>query len=750
MYRYVKRMLILSLLMLSLPTIKAGGEQAPNGYRDQNLYQVPRASSEVKIDGIIEEPAWRDALKLELAYEVRPGENIEPPVQTDMLITYDDKDVLIAFKCYDPEPSKIRARYTDRDNLWADDWVGVMLDTFNDQRRAFEFVVNPFGIQMDAINDDVGGRYDTSWNAIWKSGGRITDEGYEVELAIPFNQLRFQPANGSQVWGVDGFRSYPRTDRHHLGLFPRTRGANSYLAQADKIEGFVGVKPGKNLEIAPTITAIRTDEREDFPDGDLKEEDSQVDVGVTLRWSLTPNVTLNGTVNPDFSQVEADVVKLDINEQFALYYEETRPFFKEGADYFHTSMLNLLHTRTIADPSTAVKLTGRTGHHTYGVFTARDGITNIIIPGSQGSESDSFDMATMTTVGRYRYNFGNSSVIGGMVTSREGSGYYNRVANLDMRYRITPSDNLTVNLAGSDTRYNDEMIELFGIDDPKVSDHAFAFFYSHSARNWFARAEYYDVGEGFRADLGFVPKVNYRRVEAGGDYIWHGDKNRYFNRISIGGDWDYTEEQNGNVLEREYEAWFNYNGPKESECGAGIGTRYYVYESTGFDQVFYWTYFNLRPTGDLFARFSFNGGDWIDFDYVRPATQKIIDTGFDYHLGKHLFIGFSYTYQTLDVDEGRLFTANVPQSRIVFQFNNRMFIRAILQYIDVRRDQSLYEDEVDEVSKDFFSQYMFSYKINPQTVAYIGYSDSNSGTENHALTQKDRTFFIKLGYAWLP
>ena len=202
------------LLMAATPSARA-----EPGSPDQP-YEVTRATSEIIIDGAIDEPAWDDALTLELKYEVQPGENIPPPVRTQVLITYDEHRVLVAFRAFDPDPARIRARFRDRDHAWQDDWVGIVLDTFNDERRAYEFISNPLGVQTDAINDNVTNRYDIAWDAIWESAGRLTDFGYEVEIGIPFNQLRFQNLDGPQVWGVDAMRSYPRVERHHIGLFP--------------------------------------------------------------------------------------------------------------------------------------------------------------------------------------------------------------------------------------------------------------------------------------------------------------------------------------------------------------------------------------------------------------------------------------------------------------------------------------------------------------------------------------------------
>ncbi|MCP5105596.1 MAG: carbohydrate binding family 9 domain-containing protein, partial [bacterium] len=210
----------------------------------------------------IAEDAWKNALMLELKYEVEPGENIPAPVKTEFFITYSKSHLYAAFRCYDPNSSQIRAHLSDRDNDYGDDFVGIALDTFNDERKNFILWSNPRGVQEDAVMIR-NVEYDTSWDARYKSVGKIFDWGYSVEMAVPFSSLRFQRGNGSQVWGIDAWRNYPRNVRHQLGLFPRDRNNNCYQCQMVKIRGFEGIKPGRNLEVTPTLTAVRTDAREE-------------------------------------------------------------------------------------------------------------------------------------------------------------------------------------------------------------------------------------------------------------------------------------------------------------------------------------------------------------------------------------------------------------------------------------------------------------------------------------------------------
>jgi len=734
-------------LLCLFAVVPAAAEDPP---ADGAPLEVPRASSPVVIDGAIDEAAWEDALQMELDYEVQPGDNIEPPVRTVVFLTYDERRVLVAFRAFDPEPDRIRARFRDRDHAWQDDWVGVVFDTFNDERRAYEFLSNPLGVQTDAINDDVNKRYDTSWDAIWESAGRLTDFGYEVEIAIPFNQIRFQDADGAQVWGIDVIRSYPRKDRHHIGLFPRERGANSYLAQEQKVVGFSAASTGRNLEVVPTLTGFAGQERRDFPDSAEIEDDQDLELGVTATWGITPNITLTGTLNPDFSQVEADAVQLAINRRFALFFREARPFFLESADYFDTG-LRLLHTRVIADPSAALKITGKLGGHTVGFFTARDEVTNLLVPGPQGSSSESFDSPNTSTVGRYRFDIGGDSTVGAMFTDREGSdGYFNRVASIDAVVRPSDTDRFSLDAAWSRTRYSPEMQYELELGADTISGHSFSLGYQHTKRSWFVFSEYDDRSDEFRADLGFVPRVGFRELEGGAGYIWWGDENHFYNQLEIGGRLERSEDRERELLEQQGEMWFDFSGPRESRLHLEVSTSDQVFEGVRFADLFNTSlFFRVRPSASFFFRVDGVVGDWIDFDNVRPADQLRANALLGLDLGRHLLFELSHTYSSLDVEGGRLFVANVPQLRAIWQFNTRTFVRAIVQYTDIERNQDLYEDEVDELSRDFFTQLLFSYKLNPRTVVFVGYSESGMETQDFSMTTTNRTLFVKLGYAWV-
>jgi hypothetical protein len=730
--------------------VLGGNPSAAENGEEKVPHEIPKATSVVVIDGAIDESAWQEALTLELRYEVMPGENTEPPVRTVGFITYDDRRVLVAFRCYDPRPEEIRARYRDRDRIGGDDVVGVTLDTFNDQRRAFEFMVNPFGAQFDGVTTAVPQGFDRSWDAIWDSAGRLTDFGYEVEIAIPFNQLRFQPSDEPQIWGLDLTRTYPREDRIRIGLFPRERGANSYLAQAEKVVGFAGVSRGRNIELVPTLTAFATEERPDFPDSMELENDASAEMGATIRWGMTPNITLSGAINPDFSQVEADAVQLAINERFALFFEERRPFFLEGADYFDTG-LNLLYTRVVADPLAALKVTGKVGRHTVGVFTALDEVTNLIVPGPEGSSSGGFEKQNLSSVGRYRYDLGAGSTVGTMITDRQGSdGYFNRVASIDGVIRPSSADSISFDLAFSRTAYSLEMQEEFDITGEALEDHGARIEYIRTNRNWFAFAEYVDFGDDFRADLGFIPRVGYREGNTGAGYIWWGDSDQWYNRLEAGGFLRRTEEQNGDLLSDAAEIWLDASLPLQTFVHLELGHHTEVSEGERFENLFIPVLVvRGQPSGTVGFRLGIVGGDWVDFDNLQPAERLRVNFDLGLNLGRHFDLELKHVYSRLDVDGGALFEANVPQMWAVWQFNTRSFVRVILQYTDIQRNPDLYLDEVDPVSRDFFMQLLFSYKVNPQTVAFLGYSEGGVEDQDIPMTTTNRSIFFKLGYAFL-
>src|SRR6185503_13353938 len=248
--------------------------------------QLPRSTAEVKIDGVLDDPIWKDAITIDLTTETQPGENVPAPVVTQAYLVEDGKRLLIAFDARDPDPKSIRAYLRDRDRAFNDDFVGIVIDSFGDKRYAYEFFANALGVQMDLTNDDVSRRESESWDAIWDSAGKLNSQGFVVEMAIPLSQLRFRNTDGERVWGIDVLRFRPRGDRTRMSNNALERGKNCYLCQFSQIRGLAGIESGKNMEIVPSLTAGRSESRVD-PLNDPWQSKTNTDVGLNMRWGVT-------------------------------------------------------------------------------------------------------------------------------------------------------------------------------------------------------------------------------------------------------------------------------------------------------------------------------------------------------------------------------------------------------------------------------------------------------------------------------
>jgi hypothetical protein len=332
-----------------------------------------------------------------------------------------------------------------------------------------------------------------------------------------------------------------------------------------------------------------------------------------------------------------------------------------------------------------------------------------------------------------------------MVTDRRGEGYSNSVIAADTVYRITDTDMVKANFAQSRTEYSQEM----GLGQGTITDEAVTLEYNHGVREWWVNARYDDFGDDYRSDLGFRPRVGYRSLYAGGAKVWWGEKGNPWFRKAWGASVEKSEFQDGSPLEELVSTWANTQGPRESVFAGSFTTGNRVFNNTEFDIWEGAGEFFVQATGDLAFSFNVETGDWIDFTHTRPAERLYMRPSFRYTFGRHLYIHFAHQFRRLDVDGGTLFQVNAPELRLIHQFNTRAFLRLILQYQEVERDLSLYDfpEDYDAKTEDLFTQFLFTYKINPQTALYLGYSDNQLANDSFEMTRTDRTFFMKLGYA---
>ncbi|MBN1780858.1 carbohydrate binding family 9 domain-containing protein [bacterium] len=719
----------------------------PDSVEEMQPLFIPHVEAPIRVDGVMDEPFWKDALVVPANIEVRPGENIEAPVITEAYLVYNTNSIYAGFKCYDTDPSEIRAHLCDRDQTWDDDWILILFDTFNDQQRTYDFACNPFGIQSDIIESPTGGS--GSWDAIWESHGRITDEGYVVEMCIPFRALGFQRTDEAQIWGFDVVRSLPRNIRHHIGSFPRDRNNNCYMCQSLKMIGFAGATPGRNIEFDPTFSTVRTEARENDTSGPFVREPAKTHPGLTAKWGFTPNLTLSSTLNPDFSNIEADVVQLDINTQFALYYPEKRPFFLEGEDFF-SMPFSLVHTRTLAEPEYGVKLTGKEGKNSIGFYTVQDRLTNFLFPGVEGSDSESLRKYSQGSVMRYKRDVGESSNIGVVLTDREGDAYHNRLGGVDGNFKFTKKDYIQFQVVSSATLYPDSLAASYGQPDREFQGQAYHLYANHNTRNWDVYQYYRHVDRDFRADQGFMTMAGYTYAETGGSIKWQRDPGSWFTWLSLYSSYDQRYDENKNPLHRALTSRLNYQGPLQISSGIYAERGRDMYEGKTFRSNWANAWFFTRPSGWMATEIWTRFGDRIDYEHARPGTQIQWGSYLEFRLGLRIRAEINHTSDHLNVDGGRLYTANIERLKLVYQFNKQMFLRAIIQYRRYNRNLDLYEDkETDPKSEGVFTQFLYSFKLNPQTVLFLGYSDDYFGDHETSLIQTNRTVFFKIGYAYM-
>ncbi|MBC3767480.1 carbohydrate binding family 9 domain-containing protein [Neptunicella marina] len=740
-FRFIKAVIISTFLISTLQTNATPISQ----------HHLPRLAQAPVIDGSLDETIWQQAAKITLDYENDPGEGIAAPVKTNAYVYEDGQYLYIAFEAFDPNPDDIRASYRKRDDLNADDNVGVIIDTFNDKRNGFSFFANPMGAQADkTVEDNAGLNEDDSWDAIWDSAGQVNTKGYVVEMAIPFRALRFAHVTEPSLWNIGFYRNYPRAEWTALSNVAFDRNINCTLCQFDGFKGFADVQPGNNLQLTPTLTLGRTDLKDVEPQPHWQNGDNQSDVGLDVRWGITKNAVVNATINPDFSQVEADSAQLDVNNTFSLFYDEKRPFFLDGADYFSTSNFNLVHTRNIADPDYGAKITGKTGVHSYGLMVADDNSTSFLLPGRLGDELAVLDIDSKVAIARYKMDVGEQNNVGVLLTNRNGDGYRNQLASVDGSYWFDGNNQVQYQVARSDSKNPLQLQQDFGLEDTQTGN-AYFVQMTHENRDFDAYVNFKRVDKGFRADLGFISQANYERGEVGGSRTWYLDSDNWFSLANAGGNYDKTRDLDGNLLEEEWEVYASAEGKMQYYGDVNLLHRKRLFNGQYFDedQLSVWNEFT--PVGGLLVAAFIQPGKVVDVENSRLSDSLNLEAYVQWQINKHFNFDTFHIYNQLEHDGEQVLTANLTQVKLTWQFNMRSRLSLITQYTRIDRNLTNYEqpDWFDAEERYLSSQLLYSYEINPQTLVYLGYSDNSlQDYATRHLLKTDRTLFAKFSYAW--
>ncbi|MDZ7870197.1 MAG: DUF5916 domain-containing protein [Rheinheimera sp.] len=727
---------------------------------------IPRVAPAIVIDADLNEPQWQQAREMPIIYDTKPGENTPAPVKTMARVMEDGEYFYISFVAEDPDPSQIRAFYRDRDKMWDDDSVGIKLDTYNDSKLAYQFFINALGVQGDAIENEISKTESDAWDGIWQSAGKITATGYQIEVAIPLRLLNFNDRLDMQRWKLELLRFYPRDVRHRLSSNKIEREDPCWICQMQTIEGFSGARQGNHFTLVPSLVMGVEQQREVQPEqnSDWK-SDRNIEPSLDLKWGITPDISLNATLNPDFSQIEADEAQVSMNDTFALFFDEKRPFFLDNADYF-SSPLDLVYTRNVSSPDAGLKVTGRVDQQSFAIFAANDKDTTFILPGNISSDVGYIDAKSDNAVLRYRFDLDPKLSLGWISTLRSSDDYHNYVHGVDLKYQATAQDKVIAQLLHSDSAYPQALAAQFegeaklrlGDDLSGVGQYLA---YEHESRSFAWYSRYLGYSAEFRADMGYMPQTDWTKQVHGASYQWFSDT-QWWNNIELRGDWDISHSQAGELLEKEAEAELIVHGPLQSEVSLLLterdrvgsrldGSRLVVDANTQlFTEQTIGTFAQLQPWSGVYIEVETEVGDKLDFRNNRLGEGLEIAPEIRWNANIHAQVALRHTYRTLDADNAEVFTANLTDLRLSYQFSVRSFVRLALIYSDITQNPLNNQGPVTEREKNLGTQLLYSYKLNPQTLFFAGYSDhAYSDDEIQQLTRDDRSVFLKFSYAWM-
>jgi Domain of unknown function (DUF5916) len=713
---------------------------------------IQKATGEITVDGVLGDPGWQGVPGVTQWFETRVGDNVEPPVKNVGYLAYDDRYLYAAFEFADPDPKGIRAPIADHDQLSGlTDYGGVIVDAANNGKTAILFLANANGLTYDAVSNDATGE-DSAPDYYWESRGKITETGWTLEMRIPFSSLRYNRED-AQTWGIMLYRNYPR-DRHYQFFTAKLpRDVSCFICNSSKLTGLNGLPHSSHLVVAPYASAQRFDEPNAGLGSPLEEGDLDTEFGADAKWSPLANTAIDGTINPDFSQIEADVAQIAANERFALFYPEKRPFFLEGIDLFSTP-IQAVYTRSITSPSGGLRVTGRPGTTSFTALGAHDrGDGLVILPGPQGSGAADQDFESDVAVFRMRHDMGQSFVsLLGNGRKIEGGGH-NAVFGPDFQWRPNAQATITGQALWSSSETPNRTDLASEWDGRTLDDRALLLRGSHNTSTTDLFLQGQDIGPDFRADQGFVPQVGYKEIYAEGGFTVR-PKEAFFSRIRTFSYGWYDADYDNNLLSQRISVGMGMDGRWNSFLRFEANLDDILVGDEVFQRFRPYIYVQTSP-GRVVNNISLEAflGEEIDFANAREGTGTTLTGNLTVRPGNHLDLKLLVSTRWLNVDDpvlgsGRLFLAQVERLRLAYSFTSRSFIRLIGQYVQTERDPALYTFAVNEKDADFGFSGLFGYKVNWQTVVYLGYGDAQtySGTSDQ-LEASGRQAFAKISYA---
>ena len=484
---------------------------------------IPRVNQPPRLEDFLNmEPssAWKGKLaKAEQFRQRVPSDGMPVSEKTEVYLGYDDKNLYVIFICFDREPQQVRARLSRREDLFDDDYIEVMLDTFNDHRRSYAFFVNPLGVQADALWAEGPGtndqNFDMSFDTVWNSSGRVTDRGYVISMAIPFRSLRFSSSD-PQTWGVMLARNIPR--KNEQAFWPQySSRVQGRLNQEGRASGLEKISPGRNFQLIP-YGVFRSFKELDLRDPNVPAYTQRAafgQIGLDAKVVLKDKFVLDVTANPDFSQVESDDPQVTVNQRFEVQFPEKRPFFLENSNYFQTP-IQLLFTRRIADPKWGVRFTGKDGPWAVGTLIAETDSPGEAVTPPFGSDPGNplFGKHALFAIGRVSRDIGSQSSIGLLYADREAGGFFNRVGSVDGRFKL--NENWVANVQAvmaATINPDDPNFNLFGTNGAYQAGSAGEVIVQRDGLKLNYFLDYSDRSPNFRTLTGFDPQPDIHNLD---------------------------------------------------------------------------------------------------------------------------------------------------------------------------------------------------------------------------------------------
>jgi len=697
---------------------------------------IPRVSSPPQLEDFLEmkpSPAWEDKLaKIDRFTQRTPSDGQPVSQRTEAYLGYDDKNLYAIFICFDSEPGKIRARLSRREDVFDDDSVELMLDTFHDHRRAYAFFSNPLAVQADALWTE-GQEWDFSFDTVFNTEAKLTPEGFVVKMAIPFRSLRFA-SNDPQTWGILLDRDVRRNNESSFWPWYSSRIAGR-LNQEGDATGLENISPGHNFQLIPygIFRSFRDIDLRDLDHPTFSQRDAFGQIGLDAKAVVKDKFVLDATANPDFSQVESDDPQVTVNQRFEVQFPEKRPFFLENSYYFQTP-IPLLFTRRIVDPQWGVRLTGKDGPWAVGMLVADDAS-----PGTQVAPGDPlFGQHAYFAVGRVSRDLGNQSSLGVMFTDREEGPYFNRVGGIDGRFNLNSNWVAAFQAVVSSTLCSDTRNDVCTLGTYLAGPAAEVTLQRDGRKlNYFM--DYSDRSDGFRTFTGFDPQPDIHNVYQRVQYSFRPEGKHL---ISWGPQMEiyHTFDHEGNYLNSGYfpslktefvgQTFLNFYYAKEMELlrprdfGVLTSNQKYLRHTTEVE-------FKTSLYRPISFQLDYRFGTRINYDApdgVAPfiAGRTTVNATLTVRPSRSLRVDNTYILFRLLNRLGAPGSLNnhIIRSKWNYQYTKRLSFRFIGEYSSVLANPAF---TFLETTKNFNADFLVTYLVHPSTAIYVGY---NSNLEN--------------------